>query len=337
MLIEKFDPQRDISKLAACFDITEAGWPIDHPDEPAWAFDSFAGKWARGFDTAPRQTWLATDSAGDPVGCYLLRLPDRENQTMGYCTLTVHPAARRAGVGTALLAHCAGQAREANRSRLVGQARDDSPGAAFAVAHGARAGIPEVGRVLDIDGVLPARLAGLRSSAEPHADGYSFVSWVGPTPDDYIDQVVRVHSAMADAPRDTGVEASVWDADRLRQTEQTMVEHGLTNYAVAAWHDATGAIAALTEVCTEAATPDWGFQQITAVLPEHRGHRLGLLVKIAMMEHVSEHEPDVRHIQTFNAHANDHMVAINEQLGYRVVHVYRDWEIDPAAGSPTQS
>ena len=98
MLIERFDPQIETSKLAACFDITEAGWPIDHPDEPAWAFDSFAGKWARGYDTAPRQTWLATDGAGDPIGCYLLRLPDRENQTMAYSTLTVHPAARRARV-----------------------------------------------------------------------------------------------------------------------------------------------------------------------------------------------------------------------------------------------
>ena len=164
----------DTGKLAACFDITAAGWPIDHPDEPCWSFDSFAGKWAHGFDTAPRQTWLATDSAGDPVGCYLLRLPDRENQTMAYCHLAVHPAARRAGIGTALLAHCAGQAREAGRSRLVGQARDDSPGAAFAVTHGARAGIPEVGRVLDIDGALPARLADLRASTRSRtAAGYS--------------------------------------------------------------------------------------------------------------------------------------------------------------------
>jgi GNAT superfamily N-acetyltransferase len=337
VLIEKFDPQRDTSKLAACFDITEAGWPIDHPDEPGWAFDSFAGKWARGYDTAPRQTWLATDSAGDPIGCYLLRLPDRENQTMGYCTLTVHPVARRAGVGTALLAHCAAQAREADRSRLVAQARDESPGSAFAAAHGARAGIPEVGRVLDVDEALPARLAGLRAGAEPHADGFSLVSWVGPTPDSYVDQVVSVHGAMADAPRSDGVEPSVWDADRLRQSEQTMVEHGLTNYAVAAWHDETDRIAALTEICTEADTPDWGFQQITAVLPEHRGHRLGLLVKIAMMEFLTEHEPDVRHIQTFNAHANDHMVTINEQLGYRVVHVYRDWELDLTAVRPGQS
>jgi GNAT superfamily N-acetyltransferase len=337
VLIERFDPRQDTSKLAACFDITAAGWPIDHPNEPCWSSDSFAGKWARGFDTAPRQTWLATDSAGDPVGCYLLRLPDRENHTMAYCNLAVHPAARRAGIGTALVAHCAGQAREAGRSRLVGQARDDSPGAAFAVALRARAGIPEVGRVLNIDGALAARLADLRSCAEPHSAGYSLVSWVGPTPDGYIDQVVLVHGAMADAPRDDGVQASVWDADRVRKSEQTMVEHGLTNYAVAAWHDATSRIAALTEVCTEADTPDWGFQQITAVLPEHRGHRLGLLVKIAMRELVTEHEPDVRHIQTFNAHANDHMVAINEQLGYRIVDVYRDWEIDPSTVPPIQS
>jgi GNAT superfamily N-acetyltransferase len=336
VLIERFDPQRDDSKLRACFDMTEAGWPIDHPDEPAWAFDSFAGKWALGYDTAPRQTWLAADGAGDPLGCYLLRLPDRENPTMAYCTLTVHPAARRTGVGTALLAHCAGQARQAGRSRLVGQARDDSAGAAFAVARGARGGIPEVGRVLEVDDALPARLADLRASAAPHSAGYSLLSWVGPTPDEHIDQVVLVHSAMADAPRDEGVEPSVWDGDRVRQSEQIMVEHGLTNYAVAARHDATGEIAALTEICTEADTPDWGFQQVTAVLPKHRGHRLGLLVKIAMMELLTEHEPDVRHIQTSNADANDHMVAINKQLGYQVLHVYRDWELDLTA-APAQS
>jgi GNAT superfamily N-acetyltransferase len=336
VLIERFEPQGDVGKLRACFDITEAGWPIDHPDEPGWAYDSFAGKWAQGYDTAPRQTWIASNDAGDPVGCYLLRLPDRENHTMAYCTLAVHPAVRRTGIGTALLAHCAGQARQAGRSRLVGPARDGSPGAAFAVGRGARGGIPEVGRVLEIDDALPARLAELRASAAPHSGGYSLVSWVGPTPDEYIDQVALVNSAMADAPRDEGVEPTVWDADRIRQSERTMVEHGLTNYAVVARHDASGEIAALTEICTEADTPDWGFQQVTAVLAEHRGHRLGLLVKIAMMELLAQHEPAVRHVQTGNANANDHMIAINKQLGYQVVHVYRDWELDLAA-EPAQS
>ena len=55
MLIERFDPRGEASKLRACYDITKAGWPIDHPDEPTWAVDSFTGKWAEGFDTAPLQ------------------------------------------------------------------------------------------------------------------------------------------------------------------------------------------------------------------------------------------------------------------------------------------
>ncbi len=336
MLTERFDPLSDSVRLRACFDINEAAWPVDRPGEPTWSLDSFTGKWGPGFDSAPREAWLATGEAGGPVGCYLLRLPDRENLTIANCSLTVHIAARRAGAGTALLAHCAGQARQAGRSRLVSQARDDSPGAAFAAAGGARAGIPEVGRVLEIDAALPARLADLRASAEPQSDGYSLVSWIGPTPDEYVDHVVLLHGAMADAPRDEGVEPNVWSADRLRESERTMAEHALTNYAVGARHDATGRLAAFTEICTEADTPDWGFQQLTAVLREHRGHRLGLLVKIAMMGLLAEHEPKVRHILTSNADANDHMVAINEQLGYRVSHVYRDWELDLATAAPSQ-
>jgi GNAT superfamily N-acetyltransferase len=337
VLIQEFDPQSDTGRLRACYDVIQAGWPVDHPGQASWTFGSFAGKWARGFDVAPRQTWLATDDSGDPVGCYLLRLPQRENPTMAYCTMTVHPAHRRAGIGTVLLEHASGQARLAGRSRLVIQAMDDSPGAAFAVAVGARAGIPEVLRVLELDDAMAARLADLRARATPHSAGYSLLSWVGPTPDQYVEQVVMVHGAMADAPRDEGVEPSVWDADRVRQSEQTMVEHGLTNYAVAAWHDATGRMAALTELCTEAGNPDWGFQQITAVVPAHRGHRLGILIKIAMMELLIKHEPEVRHIETSNADENDHMVAINKQLGYEVLHIVRDWELDLAAARHTQS
>jgi GNAT superfamily N-acetyltransferase len=330
MRIEQFDATADGTRLRACFDMTTAGWPVDHPDEPPWAFDSFAGKWARGFDIAPRQTWLARDDAGEPVGGYLLQLPDTENTSMAFCILIVAPAARRAGVGRALLAHCAGQARRAGRSRLAGAARDGSPGAAFAVAVGARAGIAEVQRVLKVDSAFPGRLSELRSAAEKHSAGYSLLSWCAPAPAEYLDQLARIHSAMADAPRDAGVEPEVWDAARIRHSEQTMAEHELTGYAVAARHDATGELVALTEMVTEADTPDWAFQQITAVLPGHRGHRLGLLVKVAMLEHLFTREPAVRYIQTGNAGSNAYMIAINEQLGFTAAGVGRDWELDLA-------
>jgi GNAT superfamily N-acetyltransferase len=329
--IERFDPGTEAGKLRACFDMVKAGWPIDHPDEPPWAYDSFAGKWVRGYDTAPRQAWLASDEAGEPVGGYLLRLPDKENLSIARCQMVISPARRRGGFGRALLAHCAAQARQAGRSRLAAGVRDDTPGAAFAAAMGARGGITDVIRMLTIGDEMPARLAGLRSAAEPFAAGYSLLSWLGVTPAEHLNHVVTIEAAMADAPRDDGVEPSVWTAERVLESEETMVKHGLTLYSAAARHDATGELAALTQVCTEADTPGWAFQQLTAVRPEHRGHRLGLLVKIAMLDLLAVHEPAVRHIQTDNAGSNAHMVAINEQLGFTIAGTSRHWELDLAA------
>jgi GNAT superfamily N-acetyltransferase len=330
MRMEQFDATADNVRLRACFEMTRAGWPVDHPDQPPWAFEPFAGKWARGFDTAPRQTWLARDDTGEPVGGYLLQLPETENTSMAFCILIVAPAARRSGVGRALLAHCADQARRAGRSRLAGTARDDAPGAAFAAAVGARPGIAEVERVLKVDSAFPGRLSDLRAEAEKHSAGYSLLSWGASAPAEYLDQLARMHSAMADAPRDAGVEPQVWDAARVRHLEQTRAEHKLPCYAVAARHDATGELVALTEMLTEADIPDWAFQQITAVLPDHRGHRLGLLVKVAMLEQLLTREPAVRYILTGNAGSNAHMIAINEQLGFTVTGAGRDWELDLA-------
>ena len=133
------------------------------------------------------------------------------------------------------------------------------------------------------------------------------------------------------------MEPSAWTADRVLQSEQTMVEHRLAIYSVAARHDTTGQFAALTQVCAEADSPDWAVQQITAVRPEHRGHRLGLLTKIAMLELLAKLEPGVRRIQTGNAGANAHMIAINEQLGFTIAGVSRDWELDLGSQPATQS
>jgi RimJ/RimL family protein N-acetyltransferase len=77
--------------------------------------------------------------------------------------------------------------------------------------------------------------------------------------------------------------------------------------------------------------PDWAAQQITTVRPEHRGHRLGLQVKIAMLDLLADREPAVRRILTGNAGENQHMIAINELLGYRITQTSRSWELDLAS------
>jgi hypothetical protein len=54
------------------------------------------------------------------------------------------------------------------------------------------------------------------------------------------------------------------------------------------------------------------------VIRKHRGHRLGLLVKLAMMELLATTEPQLERISTWNAQVNEHMIAINEAIGYAV-------------------
>ncbi len=92
----------------------------------------------------------------------------------------------------------------------------------------------------------------------------------------------------------------------------------MRDYTVAARHDGTGELAGLTEIAVDPADPGWGFQVFTVVTRTHRGHRLGLLLKIAMMEFLATAEPQLERITTWNAQANEHMIAINEAIGYTV-------------------
>ena len=303
----------------------------DQPDQAPWSLGAFRAKWVEGFSGSPQESWFAADDRGDIAGCYLLTLPERENLSMATVNLRVAPRRRRAGIGTALLRHCETRAMLAGRTRLTADAWDGTSGAAFAKAVGASPGIPEVHRTLYLTDKVRDRLAGLRREAEEHAAGYSLLSWIGPTPESRLEQVAAVHAAMADAPRDAGVEHRVWDADRIRRLDQLAAEHGITHHTVVARHDETGELAAVTQVLTDPGASAFGFQQLTAVLRPHRGHRLGLLVKVAMLDLLAETEPQVDRIATGNAGSNEHMININAQLGFEVTGVTRDWELDLTA------
>ena len=88
-----------------------------------------------------------------------------------------------------------------------------------------------------------------------------------------------------------------------------------------AWvrHRDTGEVAGHTIVGVEAERPHLGDQHDTTVLPKHRGHRLGLLLKADMMRWLRDVEPALSSIITDNAGSNSHMIAVNERLGYQVV------------------
>jgi GNAT superfamily N-acetyltransferase len=326
---ERFVPADDPESVAACHEIYLSGISADDPAGPPMSSRFFGGWMKLGWTEDPSETWLARDNGGKACGWYVLTLPERENRHLGVLNLAVHASSRRAGLGTALVRHAAARARHSGRTRLEALAREGSPGSAFARALGARPGMAEVRLVLELTAVPAGHLARLRAKAESAARGYSLLSWDGPAPDDQLAGVAAINdTAEADIPREAGQEPQRWDAERVRMDERRRAAQGLRSYTVAARSLATGEMAGLTQLVVDPARPAWGFQELTAVARAHRGHRLGLGVKVAMLEWLAEREPRLTRIITGNADANAHIIAINDELGFGVLDRWPGWEID---------
>jgi len=327
MHIERFDADTDLDLVRACHEMYVAAMPVDVPGEPPMSDRAFAG-WLRLSWTEDRpQTWLARDAAGAPRGFYTLTLPERENTHLAYLSPVVGLPHRRQGTGTALVRHAARRAQEGGRVTLAAEATLGSPGEAFSRALGARAGLPEASRVLHVRTIPPGHLARLQARAQAAGPGYSLLSFEGPVPEEYIEQVAALNQDGEDAPRDAGHEVQQWDAARLRAAQQRAAGQGLRHYSVAARDDRTGELVAITELHVDPQTPDWGHQEITVVARAHRGHRLGLLVKVAMLELLAGREPRLERIVTGNADSNEHMIAINNELGYQLLDHWLSWEL----------
>jgi GNAT superfamily N-acetyltransferase len=334
MKVERFDAGTDSASVRACHDIYLSGVPEDDPLGPPMTPRVFAGWLALGWTEDPLETWLAREDPGEPCGWYALNLPRRENRQLAGLSLAVHAARRRAGRGTALLRHAAGRASQAGRTVLEMDALEGSPGAAFAGRLKTRPSVTAVQRVLALADLPAEQRVALRAEAEPAARGYTLLTWHGPSPDGTVGEVAALNAAMADAPREAHQEAQTWDAARVRLDERRVAAMGLRAHVVSARGPGDGELAALTQVCVDPAIPEWGFQELTAVARPHRGRRLGLLLKLAMLDLLAAREPQVTRIVTGNADGNRHMIAINEQLGFRVLGRWPSWELDVADVPP---
>ncbi len=275
-----------------------------------------------------RGTHRAAVAGGDGVvGALRLLLPVRDNTSVAHLDVAVHPAARRRGTGTALLAEGVRLARAAGRSTLVAEvleAGPDAPGCAFARAHGWTCGMRETRRDL----VLPvdeARLSALEAEATAASAGYEVVTWRDRTPDALLEDRALLSTRMStDAPSgDVPVGAEVWDGARVREQEAGTLARGRTVLSAGALRD--GRLVAFTDLHVPLARPEHAQQSGTLVLAAHRGHRLGARLKIAVLRELAATVPQVRRISTYNADGNRPMVAVNEALGFRPAGALSTW------------
>ena len=255
----QLDPA-DRDALRACHKVHMAASATDDPHEPPMSLSVFGVWLASGWEGDPGEVWYVPgESPGESLAWYRLNLPDLKNKERAFLILVVHPTARRNGIGRQLLRHAADRAAANGRTVLGSVAVQDSAGAAFAMAVGAKAGLVEARRLLDLHKVPVSEFARLRERAAAAATGYTIVSWTGPTPEEYLSLVAAAFNAMNDAPSDEGWEEETWDADRVRDRANRIVRlTDVRGYSVAALHDATGELAALTQVEVDPERPDWG-------------------------------------------------------------------------------
>jgi GNAT superfamily N-acetyltransferase len=256
-----------------------------------------------------------------------------ENQHLADASVAVHPGYRRQGIGTNLLNWAVDEAKTAGRRTVAGAASIAVPGGPprpeagrlFAAHHGFSLALTEVARRMELGDLSPSVEDELWRDAVARSAGYELVSWVNRTPDEIVDGVAALDSIfLSEAPAgEFEFEDEKIDADRIRANEEINHATSLTVVGTAARHKESGAIVADSVIGVNATPGEHAWQWGTLVDPAHRGHRLGMLVKLANLRLLRETCPKVRWITTGNADVNPWMIAINEQLGFRVV---QNWE-----------
>lgn len=298
-----------------------------------------------------RHAYLAAVEDGRTVGGVFLELPMRDNTAIGWVNLLVLPEERGRGIGSAL--HDEALAWLRAQGRTVAQASTDQrlepPAGPRTIAPSTGAGrVPadaedvrfmtkrgwELGQVsrrsvLSLplsDGVVD------RLEADAHAvagDEYRLVPWGADAPDAWVDQYAYVLSRMStDAPvggMDWGEQA--WDADRVRTMEARARAGGYRLMVLAAEHVPTRTLAAFTQLWVPSHTDEVVHQGDTLVVPEHRGRRLGMLVKAVNLRRLVDELPQTRRVDTWNAEENSRMLDINVALGFRPAGGAGEWQL----------
>jgi RimJ/RimL family protein N-acetyltransferase len=224
-----------------------------------------------------------------------------------------------------MLAHVEYEARARGRVRLVGEVCWPYPAGAEGAAstdlawarrNGFELGLVDVQRRLAVP-IPTARLDELAAEAAVHHDGYTLRSFTGPVPVDLVEEWTALGAVLAtEAPMgDIQREAEVADVDRYRAEEAMIARQGRVKVSTGALAP-DGRLVAYTDIVLTQHESERAYQWGTLVRPEHRGHRLGIAVKVANLRLLQETHPQITTVVTFNADVNAPMVAVNERLGF---------------------
>lgn len=262
----------------------------------------------------------------EAVGAAGVIAPLRDNTAVCWVFVAVLPSHRRRGLGDRLLRWALQQARELGRTTLHAETEwtadtDRDPQGPWVERHG----FVLAQRVLRSD--LDVAAADLPEASA--AQGYRLETHVDDLPEaDLADRAVLARRMSTDAPLgDLELEEEHWDEDRVRGEDERTRAMGRRVVSTFARDLASGHLVGYTSIQVPRDAPHLAFQHDTLVLREHRGHGLGLALKVANLRALADGVPGVRTVRTWNAATNAHMLAVNTAMGFRVGARVSQWQL----------
>ncbi|QUW18964.1 GNAT family protein [Agrococcus sp. Marseille-Q4369] len=252
------------------------------------------------------------------------------------------PALEQAAIAEALVARGIDEASALGRSTIVASTVGARIGGVSArTGHGAADPThpevaPLVARGFELEQVYRVSVADLSQLGDlearhaaglERASGYDLERWVGETPAEHREGMRMLHERMSvDAPvAGLAWEPETWDDARLAAFEQSKQGGGRSLLTVAARERASGQLAGFSTLILPT-TGGVARQHDTLVTQPHRGHGLGMLLKLDNMLRLRELRPELTRIVTWNAEENRPMLAVNERCGFEPIAYEAQWQ-----------
>ncbi|CAN5295426.1 GNAT family N-acetyltransferase [soil metagenome] len=174
---------------------------------------------------------------------------------------------------------------------------------------------------------LEARLAAATVRSGPD---YVLRFWSDRTPERWRADYAYLGTRMSTDAPSAGLEEpeNPWSVERVIESDDRNDLSPRTRLAVAVEHLPTGRLVGFSVLSVPPQPARAVDQYATLVLREHRGHALGMLMKLGNLDRLARVAPGHPSVLTFNAEENRAMLDVNEAIGFVGIAKESAWRKD---------
>lgn len=312
--------------LHAWHRVRSAALAHDQPGEPVPSQAAMRARLTAPGGDRHHLLWLLRGHTGEPVATGTLRLPAdpadsagaaESTKGAGQIDLIVHPAHRRLGTGSRLLATVTEAALGAGCGSVVGEVVAGTSGEGFLAMRDFVAVQRRTWQRLALDDV-PAPVAKLPDVPHP---GYRLTAWEGAPPATLAAAFAAALRTLPAPPEKAGHAPGEarWDPERVPESAALAEGRGDRLLTVAALADDDTLAGYTTALLPADPAASRAVQYDTAVVPAHRGHGLGMWLKSDLIRRIPAARASLTELHTAVPDVHRHLLSLNGALGFRTL------------------